>query len=519
MAKVSRIESKLPTVKRRKKVAAYARVSKDTERLMHSVSAQVSYYSSLIQANPEWEYAGVYADSGISGTGIKERDEFRRLVADCEAGRVDIVLTKSISRFARNTVDLLDTVRHLKDIGVEVRFEKEKISTFSTDGELMLTLLASFAQEESRSISENVKWGIRKRFQSGEIGAANKHILGYRYDEDEKKYVTIPEEAEIVRRMFQMFLEGMSYREIASRLNGDGYSTINGCDFAEASLRTMLHNEVYAGDIRRQKSFMENPLTKNKMKNDGQLPQYYMRDCHEAIIDRSTWAKAQEEIKRRAALVNPTYPFTRKIKCGVCGYNFTRKKAKVKGRTYIQWICRGKKEVGTTCSSVNFSEEELEKISAQMLGLDVFDGEAFAEQVREIIVLPDGDLQFRFADGGAKQWNNLHLHQPRHEVTVTDCFQGKIRCATCGNTYHRVNAGGKWVYWYCIGKKYGYKGVECHNVNYADFKLRRISASILGLEEFDETEFERQIKEITVTADGSLEYHFQEGRTERWQRM
>ena len=177
MPKITKIEPGIKALPAKKKVAAYARVSKDTERLMHSVSAQVSYYSDLIQKNPEWEYAGVYADSGITGTLVAGRSEFVRLLEDCEAGRIDIILCKSISRFARNTVDLLNTVRRLKEIGVEVRFEKEQINSMSGDGELMLSILASFAQEESRSISENVKWGIRKRFKNGEIGAANKHIL------------------------------------------------------------------------------------------------------------------------------------------------------------------------------------------------------------------------------------------------------------------------------------------------------------------------------------------------------
>lgn len=160
MKKISRIEPAFPALPKRKKAAAYARVSRDTERLMNSVSAQISYYSSLIQGNPEWEYAGVYADCGISGTDISKRDEFIRMLADCEAGKIDIILCKSISRFARNTVDLLETVRHLKELGIEVRFEKEHINSLSEDGELMLSLLASFAQEESRSISENCKWGI-----------------------------------------------------------------------------------------------------------------------------------------------------------------------------------------------------------------------------------------------------------------------------------------------------------------------------------------------------------------------
>lgn len=179
MKSVEKIERKLPELKRRKRVAAYARISMETERMRHSLSAQVSYYSSYIQKNPEWEYAGVYADNGISGTGTKKRTEFNRMIADCEAGKIDIVLTKSIQRFARNTVDLLETVRHLKDIGVKVRFEKENINSMSGDGELMMSILASFAQEESRSISENVKWGTVKRFKQG-IPNGRFQIYGYR---------------------------------------------------------------------------------------------------------------------------------------------------------------------------------------------------------------------------------------------------------------------------------------------------------------------------------------------------
>ena len=231
MAKINRIEPKVPALKKRQRVAAYARVSMETDRLAHSLSAQVSYYNELIQGNPEWEYAGVYADLGISGAGTAARSEFLRFIAGCEAGKVDIVLTKSISRFARNTVDLLSTVRHLKEIGVEVRFEKEHIHSFSGDGELMLSILASFAQEESRSISENCKWGIRKRFQSGEIGTANKHLLGYRYDEEQKKYTIIPEEAGAVRWMFQMYIDGVSLRGIAENMNQAGIRSVLGNEF------------------------------------------------------------------------------------------------------------------------------------------------------------------------------------------------------------------------------------------------------------------------------------------------
>ena len=199
MPKITKIEPVVPLVKPRLKVAAYARVSKETDRLMHSLSAQVSYYSELIQKNPEWEYAGVYADSFISGTSMDNRPELQRLLSDCEKGAVNIILCKSISRLARNTVDLLNIVRHLKELGIEIRFEKEGVNTLSSEGEVMITLLASFAEQESRSISDNCKWGIRKRFQKGLIGTANKHILGYRYDAQQDKYVIVPEEAETVR--------------------------------------------------------------------------------------------------------------------------------------------------------------------------------------------------------------------------------------------------------------------------------------------------------------------------------
>lgn len=380
----------------------------------------------------------------------------------------------------------------------------------------MLSLLASFAQEESRSISENCKWGIRKRFQSGEIGVANKHILGYRYDEEQRKYVIIPEEAEAVRWMFQMYIDGVSLRMIAENMNNAGIRTTLGNDFQEASVRQLIFNEIYAGDILRQKCYMADPIAKMKVKNCGELPQYYMADCHEDIIDRETYAKVQAEMERRAGLVNSTYPFTGKIKCGICGQNFTRRKGITKGKEYVSWFCRAKKEVGMSCTSENFNEDELKRIYAEVMETETFDEADFERRVKEMEVLKNGDIEFRFVGGEAKLWKNLHLNPTRHIATVTDCFQGKIHCAACGNTYHRVNGAGKWVYWYCIGKKR--KNVECHNINYPDYTLRQISAYIMGLKEFDEAEFEKQMKEIRVQENGILEFYFNDGRTEQWQK-
>ena len=503
MRKISKIEPKLPVIQARKKVAAYARVSRDTERLMHSVSAQVSYYSALIQKNPEWEYAGVYADMGISGTDISRRGEFLRMLADCEEGKIDIILTKSISRFARNTVDLLETVRHLKNLGIEVRFEKEHIHSLSEDGELMLTLLASFAQEESRSISENVKWGVRKRFQSGEIGAANKHILGYQYDEDEKKYVIIPEEAEAVRWMFQMYIDGVPLRGIAESMNSAGIRTTLGNDFQEASVRQLIFNEVYAGDIRRQKC--------------------YMADCHEAIIDRETYAKVQAEMERRAGLVNPAYPFTGKIKCGICGQSFTRRKGTTKGKEYVSWFCRAKKEVGMTCTSRNYSEQNLMEICAKLMGTDSFDGTAFESSVRLISALPDGSLEVQFFDGQIKRWE-----MPPKPAKVPDkpvkkrpahLFDGKIFCGQCGRRYGRAVSESKdrHLYWYCRAKSH--HGVTCDSVNYPDSEMKEIFCMVMGLEAFDEGFFTETVERMVVQKTGSIDFHLKDGTVKTYETL
>ena len=317
MRKINKIEPLMPTLPSRKKVAAYARVSLETERLQHSLSAQVSYYSELIQSNPEWEYAGVYADDGITGT-KSTRAEFQRLLQDCEDGKIDIILTKSISRFARNTVDLLETVRHLKELGIEVRFEKERINSLSGDGEVMLTLLASFAQEEIISLSNNVKWGTRKRMEQG-IPNGHFRVFGYRWEGDQ--LVIVPEEAAIVRRIFQNFLDGKSRLETEREFAEEGITTREGKRWVDSNIKVVLTNVTYTGNLLLQKEYIEDPLTKKRKKNRGELPQFYVEDTHEAIIDKETFDYVQAEIARRKELgafanksLNITC-FTSKLKC------------------------------------------------------------------------------------------------------------------------------------------------------------------------------------------------------------
>ena len=322
MAKITRVDQAVPTIKTKKKVAAYARISMESERMNHSLSAQISYYSSLIQKNPDWQYAGVFADDGISGTGIAKRDEFKRMIEAANNGEIDIILTKSIQRFARNTVDLLETVRHLKDIGVEVRFEKEHINSMSGDGELMLTILASFAQEESRSLSENCKWGIRKRFEKG-IPNGHFRVYGYRWEGNE--LVIVPEEAAVVRRIFQNFLDGKSRLETEREFAAEGITTRDGCRWVDSNIKVVLTNVTYTGNLLLQKEFISDPISKQRKKNKGQLPQYYVEDTHPAIIDKATFDYVQEEIARRKELgpranksLNLTC-FSGILKCPHCG--------------------------------------------------------------------------------------------------------------------------------------------------------------------------------------------------------
>lgn len=525
MKQITRVEHTIPSVQRKKRVAAYARVSKSTERLMHSVSAQVSYYSDLIQSNPEWEFVGVYTDYGITGTAAHGRSEFLRLVSDCEAGKIDLVLTKSISRFARNTVDMLETVRRLKELGVEVFFEKERISSLSGDGELMLTILASFAQEEARSISENIKWRVRKGYENGFIPAINKKIFGYRYDGE--KYVIQEDEAEIVRYAFTSIANGIAPNQILKYIHAKNIKTCRGYEFSYGSLYTLLNNEMYTGDRRAQKCFIGDPLKHNKVKNIGQIPQYYISGCNEPIIEKELFYKVQEILKQRAEAV-PIYPFSKKIVCGVCGRFYSRNRQTCKGYIYVKWVCRAKKEVGLSCSSINLDEKELMKISAQMTELDEFDETVFEEKVKLITVEKNGDLKYEFTDGSTKVWKRpvQEAKPPKPQKVKPDkpkqerpkhLFDGKIFCGTCGRRFGRcisqTNDGGH-IYWRCRAKSSS--GTTCDSVNYSDSEIRNIFCRVMGKQEFDDDYFRQTIERITIYKTGSIDFLLKSGEVKNF---
>lgn len=427
MKTVEKIERKLPVLKTRKRVAAYARVSMESERMQHSLSAQVSYYSALIQKNPEWEYAGVFADYGISGTGTKKREEFNRMLAECEAGNIDIILTKSIQRFARNTVDLLNTVRHLKDLGIEVRFEKENINSLSGDGELMLSILASFAQEESRSISENVKWGTIKRFKQG-IPNGKFSIFGYEWQDD--KLVIVPEEAEIIRWMYAEYMKGASRIEIGRALMDRGIYTRQGKPWVDSNVKVILTNITYTGNMLFQKEYCEDPITKHRRKNYGEMPQYFVEDTHEAIIPMDEWQAVQAEFKRRRDLGpfgNKSLKlsaFSTKITCGCCRKHYRHSgKRNTAGEVYYIWICQTKSQKGVSaCPSKNIPEKMLQNTAAEVLGLDEFDEDVFSQQIEEVIVIGDDTLTFRFYDGHevTTKWQSTAKIDGKYEIVRED---------------------------------------------------------------------------------------------------
>lgn len=388
------------------KVAAYSRVSSGKDAMLHSLSSQVNYYSKLIQEHPGWAYCGVYADEAVTGT-KEHRNGFQTLLSDCREGKIDLVITRSISRLARNTVTLLQTVRELKSLGVDVYFEEQNIHTMSSEGELMMTILASYAQEESRSASENQKWRIKKNFEEGIPW--NGAMLGYRYKDG--KYHIVPDEAELVKWIFAMYLDGAGYVLISNQLNEEGIASPDGSQWHTSVVAKILRNYAYTGNLLLQRTYSENHITKRKCKNCGEYPQYLATDTHEAIIPNEMFQRVQEEVARRAEKFRaqppqqPYYPFTGKMVCAICGKHYQRKTT----RTGIVWICstynrKGKKH----CASKAVPELLLIAATTQVLGLRQFDPDIFEKRITHIEVLPDNLLRYVFTDGTMEtfQWKD-----------------------------------------------------------------------------------------------------------------
>ena len=357
-------EAKTSTAKR--KVAGYARVSTDSDEQFTSYAAQVDYYTTYIQSRPEWEFVEVYTDEGISALNTKKRDGFNRMIEDALNGKIDLIVTKSVSRFARNTVDSLTTVRKLKDKGVEVYFEKENIWTLDSKGELLITIMSSLAQEESRSISENVTWGQRKRFADGKVSLAYSNFLGY--DKGPNGTLIINEaEAPIIRRIYREFMQGKTPFMIASGLTASGIPTpAHKEKWRVSTVQSILANEKYKGAALLQKKFTVDFLTKKLKVNNGEVPQYYIETSHEAIIPPDEWEQVQREIARRrnqGKKYSGSSILASKLVCGDCGGFFGPKVWNSNNPEYrrVIWQCNDKFKGEHKCTTPHFTEEAIKE--------------------------------------------------------------------------------------------------------------------------------------------------------------
>ena len=388
------------------KVAAYARVSSDKDAMLHSLSSQVSYFSKMIQSHDSWKYVGVYSDEGMTGTKIK-RDGFQRMIRDAKAGKIDIIVTKSLSRFARNTVDCLKTIREMKAINVDIFFEEQNIHTLSANGEFLISLLAGYAQEESRQCSENTLWRVRKNFKEGKPYGGSS-MLGYKLEKG--RFTVVPEEAEIVRKIFDLYLDGNGFCKIARILTNEGIKSYTGKAWNKSTLGEIISNVTYTGNLHLQKTYRENHMTKKTIKNKGEKPLYIVEGNHEPIISQEIFDKAQEIRKAKAVGKSgkrngPAYPFTGLIYCGECGHLFKHKVTKY----YESWCCSQYDELGKAyCASKKIRDDVLKKACAEALGIDSFDETTFKENIRRIDAFNGNRLVFHFINGISKEviWDN-----------------------------------------------------------------------------------------------------------------
>ena len=351
----------------KRRTCGYARVSTDKDEQFSSYEAQVDYYTKFIKANAEWEFIKVYTDEGITGTNTKKRDGFKQMIEDALNGKIDLIVTKSVSRFARNTVDSLVTIRELKAKGVEVYFEKENIWTLDSKGELLLTIMSSLAQEESRSISENVTWGKRKSAADGKISLGYKQFLGYDKGENGTLVVN-QEQAVIVKRIYREFMQGKTPWMIAHTLSQDSVPTPSGksTNWRASVIESILTNEKYKGSALLQKKFTVDYLTKKMKTNEGEVPQYYVDDSHEAIIPPDEWEKVQKEFVRRKAMgrkYSGNSVFATKIVCGDCGAFFGSKVWNSTSEKYRRtiWQCNDKFKGDKKCGTPHITEDEIKE--------------------------------------------------------------------------------------------------------------------------------------------------------------
>ncbi|MBP1920647.1 recombinase family protein [Youngiibacter multivorans] len=506
--KFSEISSSTWTTKKR--VAAYARVSTDNEEQLSSFEAQRNYYAQYIRSKSEWTFVEVYADEGISATSTKKRDGFNRMVNDALDGKIDLIITKSVSRFARNTVDTLTTVRKLKEQEVEVYFEKENIYTLDSKGELLITIMSSLAQEESRSISENVTWGQRKRFAEGKVNLPYGQFLGYEKGEDNLPKI-VEKEAQVVRKIYRLFLEGKTPSGIAKILTDEKIPSPGGKEkWPVSTVTSILTNEKYKGDAILQKAFTVDFLTKKKKKNEGEIPMYYVENSHPSIVSSDVFDQVQYELKIRKkhnGYKTGVSCFSGRIKCGQCGCYYGSKvwHSNSKYRRVI-WQCNHKYQDEEKCSTPHIYEENLKK--------------AFIEELNKILLNQDkviSDLRLishEIFDSNKLIEKELYL---KNELTIVEnliekCIKDNALVACDQNEYSiRYNE---------LLKRHENKKSELNRLvqQRADAStkkrsleelVRRIEEQEIILTSFDEELWISLVDSVVIQPSGEMLFNFQ----------
>ena len=401
------------TIKRQLRVAAYCRVSTDDEEQLTSYEAQQTYYTDKIMTNPDWTMAGIYADEGITGTKATKRPEFLKMIRKCKQKKIDLILVKSISRFARNTVDCLNYIRTLKSLGIAVIFEKENINTLNEDSEMLTTIMGAFAQAESESISQNVKWGVRQAMKEGRVSIRYKNLYAYDEGEDGQPKI-IESEAAVIRRINDEFLSGRSLPMIKDGLEADKILTPKGGNvWAVSAIRNLLKNEKYCGDVLMQKTFKTDPISGKTKRNTGQLPMYLIQDHHPAIISRDTYNAVQAEFARRTSGKAPStklaptgqacysakYALTGIVICGECGNQYRRCVWNKRGQKRPVWRCSSRIDYGSKyChKSPTIYEAPLKAAILDAINLVMSDKKVLIQQIEdairmELIPFPGGTM-------------------------------------------------------------------------------------------------------------------------------
>jgi DNA invertase Pin-like site-specific DNA recombinase/uncharacterized protein YukE len=512
------------------RVAAYCRVSTKLEQQEGSYEAQISYYTEKINSNPNWKLAGIYADDGISATNTQKRDDFNAMIEDCMAGKIDMIITKSVSRFARNTVDSLQTIRKLKEKNVAILFEKEGVNTLEGSGELLITILSSQAQEESRNISENTRWGIVRRYENGIISVNHKKFMGYTKDKKSDELIIVPEQAEIVRCIFRMYLEGSSILEITRALEEDKIKTVTGKDtWHPGVIEKMLINEKYMGDALMQKTYTVDFLTKKRVKNDGIVPQYYIEDNHEAIVPKEIFYKVQEEKTRRASLnksavtrkanklkkekskYSSKYALTEILVCAECGHPYRRQVWSKYGQKSAVWRCenRLKNGVKATCkNSPTIKEEPLHNAIMTAINNVVENKGEFIGAFRENVIRVMGGYSAR----GISTEHDEKIESLQKEMLALieeNAKQGAV-AEDFDNEYKRISEEINELKKAKIKLVQKKKQVESYGerFNEMDSTLKTVRPQV---REFDEDLVRRLIKTIRVNKGERLEIQFESG--------